>query len=514
MNKQLLAFYTLTLSAVVTHSSMANNYSSYETVNVKRGGTHSLELPAHARDCFVANSYVPAEIFFESNYLKITGVYGDNSTYEMTYQCGDYEGMVDVTIDGDEHQPDVHPVSEGYREVRVKRGESLQFALPNDEGECKLIHSYVPAQLRFSNGHLNVTNINGDNSAYEMLYQCGANRYMVDVVITGDLHPQPPVHQPPVHQPPVHEPPVFVRPPMKCEVQTGGGKSASVEVHERHKSDFAYSYILFGHHHEKVAQVFKNHISEDGKNKHGLLELDWEGRQFGFNPRSVKSVAAVDRHGNISNKTTCVRRNVSPIALDIDYSGKVERIDGKFEFDFSANGEKQVVSQWFAPSEGILVDTRIQGEITGQHLFGDMNGKFRDGYAKLATLDANKDSQISGVELQHLGVWTDANSNAKLDVGELSTLAQHGVMSLNTTHANYESTATLVNGATIVTADLWFPVLAAGASSSTVVESVATVASTSLSKTSIATGLAGFLIATFSGFMFWRRRQHSTENQA
>jgi hypothetical protein len=155
-------------------------------------------------------------------------------------------------------------------------------------------------------------------------------------------------------------------------------------------------------------------------------------------------------------EVNCEEMRVSPIGLDINKSGTVERMSGFFFFDIDGVGEKKFLKEWFAPTEGILVDTRIAGEMSGLQLFGDQGGKYKDGYAKLALLDANKDGQLTGDELAGLAVWVDANSDAKVQPGEITSLESHGVVELSTTHTKFISTAELATGDTIETEDLWF----------------------------------------------------------
>ncbi len=168
------------------------------------------------------------------------------------------------------------------------------------------------------------------------------------------------------------------------------------------------------------------------------------------------------RDGEIKNVVICLKvpsnRRGSPIGLDVDGSGSVERIDAEVAFDLNADGQTDTVTEWFAPTEGILFDTRIEGPITGEHLFGDQGGTYADGFEKLALLDANGDGQIAGAELNGLAVWTDVNSNGVLDAGEQSTLNAHRVVGLSTNHTDMVSVAFLADGSTMMTEDLWFPV--------------------------------------------------------
>lgn len=173
-------------------------------------------------------------------------------------------------------------------------------------------------------------------------------------------------------------------------------------------------------------------------------------------------------HKVSTKPVTCKYRAISPIALDLDDSNAVERVSGEFSFDFDADGEAEMVSEWFAPTEGILVDTRVEGELSGAHLFGDQGGLYADGYEKLARLDANADGWVAGAELDGLAVWIDVNSNAELDAGEFSTLASHEVEALSVSHENFVSEARLVDGSTMMTEDLWFPAATAASGADTV----------------------------------------------
>lgn len=149
----------------------------------------------------------------------------------------------------------------------------------------------------------------------------------------------------------------------------------------------------------------------------------------------------------------------TPIGLDIDMSGAVERISGDFFIDLSGDGDIEHFVEWFAPTEGILIDTTIpivNGTITGHHLFGDLGGTYTNGFAKLKEHDGDGDGEIDGIELEDFAIWTDANSNTKLDDGELSTLASHGIVALSTFQKKLVSNATLSDGSSMYMEDLVF----------------------------------------------------------
>ena len=197
------------------------------------------------------------------------------------------------------------------------------------------------------------------------------------------------------------------------------------------------------------------------------------------------------------------RTTASPIGIDVDGSGAVERIDGEFSLDITGNGEVETLNEWFASTEGILIDSSIaieDGAITGQHLFGDMDGTYADGFEKLALLDVNADGQVAGAEMANLAIWTDANSNAKLDAGETSSLAAHSIVSLSTSHTAFASQATLVDGSSMYMEDLWFPIVLAPAPAQSLTSSISMVVLLSIAGLGVL-----FLIAMGVGSTLHRR---------
>lgn len=176
----------------------------------------------------------------------------------------------------------------------------------------------------------------------------------------------------------------------------------------------------------------------------------------------------------------------TPIGLDVDQSGAVERVQGDFMFDITGDGDLEHLHEWFAPTEGILLDAALamkdgivttqhflsstasadsrelakhSGAVTGKHLFGDMGSLFEDGYEKLAAIkDGDHDGLVSGAELDGLAIWVDSNSNSKVDAGELNSLMSYGIVALSTTpdSGSFVSHAQLKDGSTMLVEDLFF----------------------------------------------------------
>jgi len=154
----------------------------------------------------------------------------------------------------------------------------------------------------------------------------------------------------------------------------------------------------------------------------------------------------------------CKNKNLTPIGLDLDGSGEVETIRGEFHIDLTGDHFPETLDTWFAPTEGILINTLygLENGVNGEHLFGDMGGAFDNGFAKLAVLDANDDGLVSGKELTKLAVWRDANSNAVLDEGEMKSLEFYGIVSLSVNPTHLRSSALLEDGSVMLMEDLYF----------------------------------------------------------
>jgi hypothetical protein len=72
------------------------------------------------------------------------------------------------------------------------------------------------------------------------------------------------------------------------------------------------------------------------------------------------------------------------------------------------------------------------------------------------SISSSSDGKVSGTELELFHIWTDTDSNAHMDPGELHTLDEYGIVSLYTMHDCRKSRAELEDGSEILTEDLWF----------------------------------------------------------
>jgi Ca2+-binding RTX toxin-like protein len=121
-----------------------------------------------------------------------------------------------------------------------------------------------------------------------------------------------------------------------------------------------------------------------------------------------------------------------PLVLDL--SGQGIGLTGESGaapmFDMFGTGFA-VHTGWVMPSTGILVMQNADGSVTNiRNLVG---GSDNSGFAALAQYDLNHDGVIDANDpvYAQLSVWQDQNGDGVVDPGELMTLAQAGIASIN-----------------------------------------------------------------------------------
>ncbi|WP_302553959.1 hypothetical protein [Comamonas kerstersii] len=132
-----------------------------------------------------------------------------------------------------------------------------------------------------------------------------------------------------------------------------------------------------------------------------------------------------------------------PIILDLDGDG-LETVGLASNVYFDHDGDGVLTrTGWAGKDDALLVwDRNGNGRIdTGAELFGDFtvlpNGTLApNGFAALAALDANGDGIIDASDpaFAELKLWRDADQNGATGAGELISLADAGIVSLNLAH--------------------------------------------------------------------------------
>jgi hypothetical protein len=200
--------------------------------------------------------------------------------------------------------------------------------------------------------------------------------------------------------------------------------------------------------------------------------VDWMSKLGDSQPETL-----IDALRSLFNKA---QQTISPLVLDLDGLNGAETISqtAGIHFDHDANQFAEQTG-WVGKNDGLLVwDRNANGQIdNGGELFGNhtvlaSGENAAHGFVALAELDANQDGvvNIDDAAFANLKVFKDANSNGAVDAGELLTLAQAGVKSLNTAYADQTETDaqgnqhlqagsyTTTTGETRAMSDVWFAV--------------------------------------------------------
>lgn len=142
----------------------------------------------------------------------------------------------------------------------------------------------------------------------------------------------------------------------------------------------------------------------------------------------------------------------SPLVLDLNGDGvQTTSIHEGTQFDLLDNGSKQNVG-WVSKEDGLLaMDLNGDGLInSGAELFGDRTvlpdgSRAVEGWAALRALDSNHDGMIDAgdADFAKLLLWVDADSDGVTDEGELRSLADHNIVSID---LNADQTVVEQNG--------------------------------------------------------------------
>lgn len=155
-----------------------------------------------------------------------------------------------------------------------------------------------------------------------------------------------------------------------------------------------------------------------------------------FKSSTAPTLEGLEGIWNAAKTTFIPTLGYDPLVLDIDGDGlelvSVDSANSIYwdvnEDDFSAR------SGWVGADDGLLaIDLNANGIIDGQsELFGN---ETIDGFTALSAYDTNTDNIIdtNDTQFSDLLVWIDANTNGISEAGELYTLANLGITSINLT---------------------------------------------------------------------------------
>ncbi len=167
----------------------------------------------------------------------------------------------------------------------------------------------------------------------------------------------------------------------------------------------------------------------------------------------------------------------SPLILDLNGDGvKTTSAENGVYFDHENDGFAERTG-WVSAEDGLLVyDRNNNGKIdNGTELFGDNTlladgSKAENGFEALKEFDSNKDGILdqNDADWYKLQIWQDKNQNGRTDAGELKSLDETGVKSIDLNYSETQltdsnnnaqkqtSTVTMADGSTANIIDIWF----------------------------------------------------------
>jgi hypothetical protein len=146
------------------------------------------------------------------------------------------------------------------------------------------------------------------------------------------------------------------------------------------------------------------------------------------------------RQGTLTIEDDDEMQRTDPLVLDVNKDGFISTTaltDSNTYFDITGDGLRERVG-WVTPEDGLLtLDKNANGQIDGiSELFGSTN---ESGVQELKRLvDSNYDNTINQADelYNRLQVWRDKNGDAIVQEGELTSLTQEGITSINLNAVN------------------------------------------------------------------------------
>ena len=178
-------------------------------------------------------------------------------------------------------------------------------------------------------------------------------------------------------------------------------------------------------------------ITDDNLNQF-LLNNSFNDKNYNLLNNSLTSFITAS---NLYNGDTLNASLYDPIALDLDGNGKIDTLSLENGVFFDHNGDDIAFkSSWISGENGILArDINGDDEInSGAELFGNFtrlkNGELaKNGKEALSDLDSDENGVFDERDeaFGQILVWQDFNSNGKAESGELKSLSEHGIKSIN-----------------------------------------------------------------------------------
>ena len=172
-----------------------------------------------------------------------------------------------------------------------------------------------------------------------------------------------------------------------------------------------------------------------------------------------------------SSNSAMLAANMAPVVLDLNHDGQISYASQVMHFQ---GNDQAYATAWAANGDGVLVWNKYgDGQVhdSSQYAFSQYGAAgSTDLQGLAAAFDSNHDGKLDAgdAKFAQFSVWVDGNHNGVVDPGEMHTLADLGITSINlvsdgvsqhpapgVTESGHSS-ATLSNGGTLTVADATF----------------------------------------------------------
>ena len=189
-----------------------------------------------------------------------------------------------------------------------------------------------------------------------------------------------------------------------------------------------------------------------------IVLVDKENSLSGYNHRGAyNAVKDIERKSEIHYNPNWRNPNkFDPLVVDLENDGfDMANIDNGVNFDLDGDRIKEKTT-WTSKKDGFLsIDLNDNGKIdNGAELFGDTfmlaDGKYaKSAIEALTSLDKNRDGVIDAKDEAYskLRIWKDENGNGISEVGELKSLEDYNITSINIADVKDEKSD--INGSTL-----------------------------------------------------------------
>ena len=182
---------------------------------------------------------------------------------------------------------------------------------------------------------------------------------------------------------------------------------------------------------------------------------DGAGDFYIFDNVNNQYVAVITGGASMSFDASDFNFSSDPIVLDLDGDGiELNSAENGVAFDLNDDGTAETTG-WAGPGDGVLVmDHDGSGAIeNGSEVFSEVfdGGSYADSLEALASLDSNGDGVIDNGDeaFEDIAIWQDANSDGITQDGEVRTLSEYGIKSIDLNAAPVHQT---INGNTVYAA--------------------------------------------------------------